>query len=158
MDLLTGSEMIARGLDESGPSYFNDPLVDVSLVARWNATAIENRVFVVGSGEDTELIASLRSQLEKDGKTVFLYKFCTGSPALCQSTTVGAFLGTARVAVLADTNASAESRFVASEVFAGVRVRTGQSRLFIMAPSDLLAPVLQGGVKMVEAVVDPDKK
>jgi hypothetical protein len=133
--------------------HFTDPLADPALVARWKATPKQDRVFVAGAQQDTELIESLRAQLEHEGKTVFFYTFCAGATGtLCASATVGAFFGTAGTAVLAVSDASATSRFVPHEIEAGIRLASHQSQLVIFTPSEALTNV--AGTRMVEATVD----
>src|SRR5262249_29258407 len=127
--------------------YFKDPKADAQFVMRWKTTPKADRVFVIGSGEDAEAVMSVKTQLEKQGKVVLFYKFCAeNAGALCQSTTVGAFLGTAGVAILTDTGGATGSRFVPQEVRASAQILAGQTRLFLIAPSDLTTPTANGTV------------
>jgi len=133
--------------------HFADPLADRALVARWKATPKQDRVFVAGAQQDTELIESLRAQLEQEGKAVFFYRLCAAAPgALCESATVGAFFGTAGTAVLAVSDASATSRFIPHEIEAGSRLAVHQSQLVIFTPGEALANVAE--TRMVEGTVD----
>jgi hypothetical protein len=139
--------------------YLNDPTADATFVARWNATPIQDRVFVAAAKDDVRLVEALRAQLEKEGKVLFFYQFCGPSvSALCAATTVGAFFGTAGAAVVATTSASAESRFVAHEAAAGAGVLAGQRELFLLTPREMLANSSQSaGLQMVKGVVTVDE-
>jgi len=133
--------------------HFADPSADASLVARWNATPKSERVFVAATEKDTPVVDKLRVQLEREGKTVFFYKFCAqAAGALCDSRTVGAFFATAGTAVLAVTEATGSSRFVPQEVAAATRLAAGQSELLIFTPGEAVFNTAQ--MRVVEATVD----
>jgi hypothetical protein len=138
--------------------HFADPLADPALVERWRATPKKDRVFVAGAHQDTAVIESLRARLEREGKTVFFYKFCSDAPGvLCASSTVGAIFGTAGTAVWAMSDASESSRFVSLEVEAGMRFATHQSPLYIFTPGDaLLALTKAAEVRLVESTIDSE--
>ena len=100
------------------------------------------------------MVEALRAQLEREGKTVFFYRFCSGTAALCDSKTVGAFFGTAGSAVLAVTEAT--SRFLPHEVESGVRLAAGRSELVILTPEEAVfnaavTRVVQGTAEAVQA-------
>ena len=133
--------------------YFADPSADPTLVARWNATPKSARVFVAATEKDTPVVDSLRVQLEREGKTVFFYRFCAqAAGALCDSRTVGAFFATAGTAVLAVTEATGSSRFVPQEVAAATRLAAGQSELLIFTPGEAVFNAAE--MRVVEGTVD----
>lgn len=87
------------------------------LVEAWLNTPPEKRLFIVASGLDVGAVLELRSACEKEGYGVFFYVFCgEQSGELCTNETVGAFSGTAGRRLIADTQASECSRFVAHEI------------------------------------------
>jgi len=132
---------------------FADPLVDKDLVARWLRTPKADRVFVAGAQQDLPVVEALRTQLEREGKTVFFYRTCARvAGVLCDSRTVGAFFGTAGTAVLAMSEASQSSRFVPHEVDAAVRLAASQTELRIFTPGEVLGNATQA--RIVEASVD----
>jgi hypothetical protein len=133
--------------------YFADPSANPLLVARWKATPKSDRVFVAATEKDTAVVDSLRVELERQGKTVFFYRFCAQAPGvLCDSRTVGAFFGTAGTAVLAVTEATGSSRFLSHEVAAATRLATGQSELLIFTPVEAVFNAAE--VRVVDATVD----
>jgi hypothetical protein len=139
-------------------SHFADPLIDRELLARWMATPKKNRVFIIGAQPDTPFIESLRARLEDEKKTVFFYQFCSGVLGkLCESSTVGAFFGTAGTAVLAMSEHSESSPFVPLEVKTGIRLATHQNPLYIVSPDETIKALTKAvEVRTVQATIDSE--
>lgn len=134
--------------------YFKDPSIDPALLARWKAAPKEHRVFIVGSQEDTPLIQELRSELKAQGKEVFFYRFCAKAGAqLCDSTTVGAFFGTAGTAMAAVTAEAADSPFVPNEIAAALNLKNNETALLLITPQEVLDAAGRGvAVRMPAAI------
>jgi hypothetical protein len=136
--------------------YFNDPKVDQVLLARWVAAPMQDRVFLAGSQEDSALVGALRMELEKEGKVVFFYRFCAGTPGeLCASSTVGAFFGTAGGALVAVTPGSTESRYVPSEIAAAIKVNKNEKSLLLLTPRDAINAAASSSKMRIFSVVIP---
>lgn len=136
--------------------HLRDPGIDPALLARWMATPVKDRVFIAGSQQDTPLVQALRTQLEKEGKAVFFYRFCGVAPELlCTSGTVGAFFGTAGVASVAITPESAESRYIPNEIAAALKLRGSGKGLLLVTPREVIdAAISRAQVQVVTAIID----
>ncbi|MEY4809590.1 MAG: hypothetical protein RLZZ206_3979 [Cyanobacteriota bacterium] len=111
-----------------------------SLVDAWLKTPRDKRIFIVGSGKESELADSKSRDLQKQGYRTFFFNDC--KPIACNDAHVGAMLATADNAYFLNTPLAQQSRFVEVEIAAARRFLGYEAKEPIVIPAeDLLKEI-----------------
>jgi hypothetical protein len=123
------------------------------LVDAWLKTPRDKRIFIVGSGKESELADSASRDLQKQGYRTFFFNDC--KPILCNDAHVGAMLATADNAYFLNTPLAQKSRFVEVELAAARRHLGYQEKGPIVIPAaDLLEDIKkQSAYRMDDRIV-----
>lgn len=103
------------------------------LVNAWLNTPRGKRIFIIGSGSDSELADRWSRDLHNHGYQTFFFRDC--KPILCNDADVGAMLATAGDAVYLNTPSAQQSRFVEVEIAAARRHLGYQEKGPIVIPA-----------------------
>lgn len=109
------------------------------IINPWLSARRCDRVFIIGSSEDSAEIARLTKSLKADGKEVFFYKFATDSAgALPPTELVGACFRSSGSAMVFRKSLDVRSRYIPIEIEVARRLLTDQAELIIFKPSELI--------------------
>jgi hypothetical protein len=110
------------------------------LVDTWLNTPKSKRIFIIGSGSDSELVDRYSRDRQKHGYQTFFFLDC--KPSLCNDADVGAMLATAGDVFYSNTPSAQQSRFVEVELAAARRHLGYQEK----------GPILIPAVELLEAI------
>jgi len=103
------------------------------LVDAWLNTPKSKRIFIIGSGSDSELVDRYSRDRQKHGYQTFFFLDC--KPNLCNDAHVGAMLATAGDVYYSNTPSAQQSRFVEVELAAARRHLGYQEKGPIVIPA-----------------------
>lgn len=115
-DVESFAKGFSLGAKDPGTNLERIEISHPDLYRGWVDAPEDMRVFLIGAGTDAALVSTLSGDLEREGFRTFFYQFCLLYRILCPPEAIGAFAITARYAIVVDTRAAAQSRFVRFEV------------------------------------------
>lgn len=149
----TFGDEFARGFRDPDLAFGAIKDTHGDLWARWQSTAPERRVFVIGSRSDAPQVARLRERLRRERGEVFFYEFCSeGNRPLCPSSAVGAFFATSGQTLVMQSADAAASGFVRLEVAVAQRLQGRRMPFLVLSSQDLMAAGARGGRTVAHAL------